>query len=118
VIGEKIGKYVFSQKSLDFGNRVIKRSLISNIIVIDELGLLESKEKGLYTSIHEVVEIVKKSDKKLTILCIREDVKSKILNLLAIVPKETLEIKKYPSKRTLEKFCKSIEEYLKLYINP
>ena len=118
MIGEKIGKYVFSQKSLDFGNRVIKGSLISNIIIIDELGLLESKEKGLYASIHEVAEIVKKSEKKLVILCIREDVKSKILNLLDIEPKGTLEIKKYQSKRTLEKFCKSIEEYVKLLVNP
>lgn len=118
MIGEKIGKYVLSKKSLDFGNRAITRSLSSDIIIIDELGLLESKEKGLYTSIHEVVEIVKKSEKKLVILCIREDVKSKILNLLAIVPKRTLEIKKYPSKQTLEKFCKSIEEHLKLFVNP
>lgn len=112
MIGEKIGKYVFSQKSLDFGNRVIRRSLLSNVIIIDELGLLESKERGLYTSIHEVVEIVKKSDKKLMILCIREDVKNKILNLLAIVPKGILEIKKYPSKRTLEKFCKASKSIL------
>ncbi len=69
----KIGKFNFSKKVFDWGNKEILAGFKeNNTIIIDEIGPLELSGKGFYTSLDHLLKIKEKNDDLVLILVIRE----------------------------------------------
>lgn len=77
----RIGKFNFSKKVFDWGNREILTGLEeNNIIIIDEIGPLELDKKGFFPSLNKILEDRKYLKEKTLILVIREGMVDRITN--------------------------------------
>ena len=90
--GEEIGKYFLSKRSLKFAFSVLKESKKNDVIIIDEIGRLENKKRGLYKAIENLLNEVR-NDIKIVILVIRKDLLQELLELFKIAPTEIWEVK-------------------------
>lgn len=77
-----IGKYFFNKYSFNNANDIIKKSIKSNYIVIDEIGPLELNGEGLYSAFIEVLHNINESQK--IILVIRESILKTVFSKFSI----------------------------------
>ena len=95
----KVGKFTFLGESFSRANNIlkVKNSNFTKLVIVDELGKLEMKEEGLFSSINELLKskTIYENEKKL-ILVIRdylmqEAIEKFQLQDFAIVNKDDLE---------------------------
>ncbi len=99
--GLQIGKFLISERALNFAIKAIENSSESEIIFLDEIGRLESEKKGLYSAVYKLFSSINKS-KKIIILGVRQEVIPQLKKLFLISPQEILIIEGRPYERLLE----------------
>jgi len=55
-IGPRLGSWFFDEKTLQWGNEVLARALPSDLLVVDELGILEFDQEQGFTSAFEILD--------------------------------------------------------------
>ena len=79
------------------------------IIFVDEIGKLESKKKGLYEAVQDLVNHVKDEERKLVILSVREELEPIMDLLFEIDPQKIWKLKKQPDEELLSEIMDVIE---------
>ncbi|RKX95927.1 MAG: hypothetical protein DRP55_10095 [Spirochaetes bacterium] len=72
--GIETKNYIISREGMDFAIASLKKAMEKNLIIIDEFGVLEAREQGLFDAMKE---ILKREDKDV-ILVVREELEEKI----------------------------------------
>ncbi len=80
--GPKTTKYYFNPEAIDFGIRAIDRGSDSDIVLIDELGILELNRQGF----SQVPEQINKRQFKKCLVVIRKQLLQDFLSLLITRP--------------------------------
>lgn len=99
--GFQIGKYLISERSLNFAIKAIENSSESKIIFIDEIGRLESEKEGLYSIAQKLFSSISNSE-KIVILGVRQEVVPQLTKLFSISPQEVWIIRERPYRYLLE----------------
>ena len=100
---EKIGSYYFVPETLEKAKNIIDKHPIGDWLVVDEIGPLELKGKGLWPALTRIL-----SNRDLHILCVvRKAILPDILRLTAIPKSHILEIQ---DKNLLDKTIKMLTE--------
>jgi nucleoside-triphosphatase THEP1 len=77
-----VGKYRISQSALQFANRAIANGIKQEVLFIDEIGILESQQGGLY----EATMAALRSSKKAIILVVRQEIIGLFETLFGVQP--------------------------------
>lgn len=87
----KIGKYNFSQKAFDKASSIISNCWQQKrLLIIDEVGPLELKKEGFYTTVCNAV--AKKSDHKI-ILVIRDNLLHDVIDFFQLTQHSVFSVK-------------------------
>ena len=70
----RLGRFLFYRKSFSWAKEKLEKTLVdgTEIIVIDEYGLLELNDKGLEPIVSAIIEFVQSENDKKAIIIIRE----------------------------------------------
>lgn len=88
-----VGKYRISQSALQFATTAIADGINHEVLFIDEIGILESQQRGLY----EATMAALRSSNKVIILVIRQDIIKLVKALFGVEPDQLVIVE--PQKR-------------------
>lgn len=106
--GITIGDYFIAEKAIEFASEAIKESQDKEIIIIDEIGILESEKKCLYEPIRELLNSIKNTEEKFLLLCVRERVLPQILALFEMKIDDLWRINNQPDEEILNQLKRFI----------
>ena len=106
--GISIGDFFISDKSIEFASDAIRTSKDSKIIIIDEVGILESEKKLLYEPVKTLLEEIDIQD-KLVILCLRERVLPQLIAMLKLKIDDLWRIRSKPDEEILNQLIRFIK---------
>ena len=107
--GIVIGDFLISDKSLDFASNAIKESEDKKIIIIDEIGILESEKKCLYEPVKALLNSIKDAEDKFILLCVRERVLPQILALYEMKIDDLWRISNQPDEDIFQQLIRFIK---------
>ena len=110
--GITIGDFLISNKSIEFASEAILKSREKDIIIIDEIGILESERKCLYEPIRELLNSIKNTEQKCLLLCVREYVLPQILAAYDLKIDDLWRISNQPDEEILNRLKKYIKNVL------
>ncbi|MFX0117318.1 MAG: nucleoside-triphosphatase [Candidatus Hodarchaeota archaeon] len=76
----RVGKYAIAQSALEFANEAIRYGATQEVLLIDEIGTLESRRKGLFNATAAALA----SPNAVKILVVRQDVLNHIESLFGV----------------------------------
>ena len=88
-----VGRFTFLKSSFERANNIIQyetKQTDYEYLIVDELGRLELKQKGLYKSTNSLVKLFKNNKEKHLILVVRTALLEKIKNYYHINPHQIL----------------------------
>ncbi len=100
--GITIGDFLISDKAINFASNAIIESKDKEIIIIDEIGILESKKKCLYEPVKTLLNSINNFGDKFILLCVRERVLSQILALYEMKIDDLWRINHQPDEEVLD----------------
>ncbi len=106
--GITIGDFLISDKAIDFASNAIKESKDKEIIIIDEIGILESEKKCLYEPVRTLLNSIKNNEEKFILLCVRERVLPQILALYEMKIDDLWRISHQPDEEILDQLIRFI----------
>ena len=106
--GITIGDFLISDKAINFASNAIIESKDKEIIIIDEIGILESEKKCLYESVKTLLNSIKNAEDKFILLCVRERVLPQILALYDMKIDDLWRISHHPDEEILDQLIRFI----------
>lgn len=94
-----VGRYHFYASTFNIGNQILETALDSvknGFIVIDELGKLELKDLGFYSSARSVIKATQNNPNLHSVLIIRSYLLEAIKDHFNIVSSQPIDLKKRP----------------------
>ncbi len=106
--GITIGDFIISDKSIEFASKAIRASKDSDIIFIDEIGILENEKRCLYEPVKALLEEINFKE-KFILLCIRERVLPQLLALFKLKLDDLWRISSNPDEEILDQLVRFIK---------
>jgi len=106
--GITIGDFLISDKAIDFASNAIIESKDKDIIIIDEIGILESEKKCLFEPVKILLNSIKNTGNKFILLCVRERVLPQILALYELKIDDLWRISHRPDEEILDQLIRFI----------
>jgi len=106
--GISIGDFLISDKSIEFASEAIRTSKDSEIIIIDEIGILESEKKCLYEPTRTLLNEINTQD-KFVLLCLRERVLPQLIALFKLKIDDLWRISNKPDEEILNQLIRFIK---------
>lgn len=107
--GITIGDFLISDEAIDFASKAIIDSKDKEIIIIDEIGILESEKKCLYEPVKILLNLIKSAGDKFILLCVRERVLPQILALYEMEIDDLWRINHQPNEEILDQLIRFIK---------
>ena len=107
--GITIGDYLISDKAIDFASNAIMESKDKEIIIIDEIGILESEKKCLYEPVKTLLNSIDNAGDKFILLCVRERVLPQIIALYKLKIDDLWRISHQPDEEILDQLIRFIK---------
>ncbi|MCK5305142.1 MAG: hypothetical protein KAJ72_07820 [Candidatus Heimdallarchaeota archaeon] len=107
--GITIGDFLISDKAIDFATKAIVESKDKEIIIIDELGILESEKKCLYEPVRKLLNSIRNTGDQFILLCVRERVLPQILALYEMKIDDLWRISHQPDEEILDQLIRFIK---------
>jgi len=106
--GITIGNFLISDGAIDFASNAIIESKDKEIIIIDEIGILESEKKCLYEPVKTLLNSIKNARDKFILLCVRERVLPQILALYEMKIDDLWRISHQPDEEIISQLIRFI----------
>ena len=106
--GITIGDFLISDKAINFASNAIKESKNKEVIIIDEIGILESEKKCLYEPVRTLLNSITNAGDKFILLCVRERVLPQILALYEMKIDDLWRISHHPDEEILDQLIRFI----------
>lgn len=107
--GITIGDFLISEKAIDFASNAIIEAKDKEIIIIDEIGILESEKKCLYEPVLTLLNSIKNTGDKFILLCVRERVLPQIIALYEMKIDDLWRISHQPDEEILNQLIRFIK---------
>lgn len=103
-----VGKYRISQSALQFASRAISHGINQEILFIDEIGILESQQEGLF----EATVAALRSTNKVIILVVRQEVITQFKTLFGVQPDQVVIVESQKWENLAERLVNEITSIL------